>query len=175
MHSKVIHLIVVAVFSLVLNGCASGGEGAACPAGEEGCACFDAGTCNAGLVCSDQVCMVGVPDSGAAGSGPVVPQDAGAPDTAPADAGPVDLCGNGVIDNDEQCDNNELNGETCGTLGEGSGTLTCDPASCTYDVSMCTGSETDSGYGSSGSGGGGAGGSGGGNNGGSGGSSGSGP
>ena len=46
-------------------------------------------------------------------------------------------CGNGVIENDEQCDTGELDGETCETQGFGGGGLTC-AADCTIDTSQCT-------------------------------------
>jgi hypothetical protein len=51
---------------------------------------------------------------------------------------PAGICGNGIIEVMEQCDGVNLNGATCGTLGEGTGTLGCD-ASCMYDLSMCSG------------------------------------
>ena len=48
-------------------------------------------------------------------------------------------CGNGIIDNilGEQCDGSEFGGESCQSLGEGKGTLICDPVICTFDFSMC--------------------------------------
>ena len=54
--------------------------------------------------------------------------------TVPA---PVTLCGNGIIDEGEQCDGSNLGSETCTNLGEGDGVLMCS-ASCAYDTSMCT-------------------------------------
>ncbi len=51
-------------------------------------------------------------------------------------AAPELLCGNGVIDEREQCDGDNLGNETCLTLGEGDGELRCGPA-CLFDVSMC--------------------------------------
>ena len=49
-------------------------------------------------------------------------------------------CGNGVIDGNEQCDRNNLNQETCGSLGytSATGSLKCTD-DCTYDVSDCGG------------------------------------
>jgi len=47
-------------------------------------------------------------------------------------------CGNGVAEGDEQCDGEDLKDVTCVSLGEGGGTLLCDPETCTFDVSMCT-------------------------------------
>jgi len=49
------------------------------------------------------------------------------------------LCGNNTIDQGEDCDGTDLGGETCESLGEGTGELGCDPVMCTYDTSMCTG------------------------------------
>jgi hypothetical protein len=48
-------------------------------------------------------------------------------------------CGNGVIDPGESCDGTDLDGATCESLGEGTGTLSCDPVTCTFDTSMCSG------------------------------------
>lgn len=46
-------------------------------------------------------------------------------------------CGDGAIDAGEQCDGNNLQGFNCSSLGLGSGTLACDPVTCTFDTSMC--------------------------------------
>ncbi len=51
------------------------------------------------------------------------------------DGGPV--CGNGVIDDGEQCDSDNLNGFSCTDLGYSGGDLACDPVTCTYDASGC--------------------------------------
>jgi hypothetical protein len=45
-------------------------------------------------------------------------------------------CGNGVIDFDEACDQNNLNGETCVGLGFAFGTLSCG-AGCVLDTTGC--------------------------------------
>jgi hypothetical protein len=50
----------------------------------------------------------------------------------------ADLCGNGVVDNGEDCDGAELGGETCVTQGLDSGDLACTDA-CTFDLSTCLG------------------------------------
>ena len=42
-------------------------------------------------------------------------------------------CGTGVT----PCDSTNLGGATCGSVGAGSGTLLCDPVTCTYDTTMC--------------------------------------
>jgi hypothetical protein len=47
------------------------------------------------------------------------------------------VCGNGVIDDGEQCDGGNLGGFTCVDLGYSGGTLACDPVTCTYDASGC--------------------------------------
>lgn len=64
--------------------------------------------------------------------------DASAEGVAGSEAPPDELlCGNGVIDSPkEQCDGDDLGGETCLSLGEGDGELSCGPA-CLFDVSMC--------------------------------------
>lgn len=46
-------------------------------------------------------------------------------------------CGNGVVDDGEQCDGGELAGQTCGGFGFASGTLGCS-SSCRYDTLGCT-------------------------------------
>lgn len=48
-------------------------------------------------------------------------------------------CGNGAIDATEECDGMNLHEESCASLGMGSGMLSCDPVTCSYDTSMCTG------------------------------------
>ena len=46
------------------------------------------------------------------------------------------VCGDAVIEAAEQCDGENLGGESCDSLGEESGTLACDN-DCTFDVSGC--------------------------------------
>ncbi len=49
------------------------------------------------------------------------------------------ICGNGVVNPPfEQCDGNDLNGESCVGLGFGGGMLGCD-VNCTFDTSNCWG------------------------------------
>lgn len=48
------------------------------------------------------------------------------------------LCGNGVIEGNEQCDGDNINGFTCEALGYLSGTLQCDAVTCTFDTQLCT-------------------------------------
>jgi hypothetical protein len=49
-------------------------------------------------------------------------------------------CGNGNIDNGEQCDGNNLNGSTCQQLGFDGGTLSC-TAGCMLNTDNCTSDE----------------------------------
>jgi hypothetical protein len=49
------------------------------------------------------------------------------------DGGLGPACGEG-----RPCDPDNLGGETCSSLGAGSGRLGCDPETCTFDTSMCT-------------------------------------
>ena len=63
------------------------------------------------------------------------------------DSGPEEPkppCGNGG-----SCNPNDLGGETCLGLGMGTGTLACDPVTCTYDTSMCEGASNGMGMGGS--------------------------
>jgi hypothetical protein len=46
-------------------------------------------------------------------------------------------CGNGEIEEGEECDGTELDGVTCANLGFEGGELSCD-AMCTFDVGACT-------------------------------------
>ncbi len=55
-------------------------------------------------------------------------------------------CGNGVIDANEQCDGNELGGQTCESQGFAGGTLGC-TAACKFDTSACTEPSADCGNG----------------------------
>jgi hypothetical protein len=55
-------------------------------------------------------------------------------------------CGNGMIDLGEQCDGANLGGESCSSLGEGTGEIRC-TAECAFDVGMCTGIAATGGYG----------------------------
>jgi hypothetical protein len=48
-------------------------------------------------------------------------------------------CGDGMVSPGEQCDGGNLQGFDCASLGLGSGTLGCDPVTCTFDTSMCMG------------------------------------
>jgi hypothetical protein len=53
-------------------------------------------------------------------------------------------CGNGMVQYDEQCDGDDLAGETCMSQGEEAGTLSC-TASCEFDTSQCGATEGDAG------------------------------
>lgn len=46
-------------------------------------------------------------------------------------------CGNGVIDEGEECDGADLDGVTCMNLGFESGRLFCDPVICTFETDGC--------------------------------------
>lgn len=46
------------------------------------------------------------------------------------------VCGNGVARGDEQCDLGDLRGQTCDSLGHGTGTLGCTPE-CKFDFAGC--------------------------------------
>lgn len=48
----------------------------------------------------------------------------------------IAICGDGVIEGPEDCEREDLNGETCESLGYQSGTLSCDIA-CDFDTSGC--------------------------------------
>lgn len=48
----------------------------------------------------------------------------------------VDLCGNGMVDGDEQCDGDDLNGNACSDIGFDAGELACN-SGCVYDTFNC--------------------------------------
>jgi hypothetical protein len=48
-------------------------------------------------------------------------------------------CGDGMISPGEQCDGRDLQGFDCESLGLGEGNLACDPMTCAFDTSDCTG------------------------------------
>lgn len=63
------------------------------------------------------------------------PDDSGVPTTNdPSD--PMFVCGDGVLDPNEECDGSELDAQTCDGFGFDGGTLLCSPE-CAYDTSMC--------------------------------------
>ncbi len=69
------------------------------------------------------------------------PGSTGSPTTGPVNptGGGNGMCGDGQVAPGEQCDGAMLQGFDCGSLGLGSGTLGCDPMTCTFDTSMCSG------------------------------------
>jgi hypothetical protein len=79
------------------------------------------------------------------------------------DKKPASKCGNGTIDDGEDCDGTNLDSETCATVGMGtatSGTLAC-TSTCTFDLSGCMPAASGGSPGSGGAGSGGTPGSGG--------------
>jgi cysteine-rich repeat protein len=62
-------------------------------------------------------------------------QDADCSSVSNCDPGPV--CGDGVIEDTEECDGDNLNGQTCADLGFSLGELSCD-ANCQLDSLDCT-------------------------------------
>lgn len=48
----------------------------------------------------------------------------------------LSICGNGVIEGGEDCENTNLSGSSCQTFGYTTGTLSCDIA-CTFDKTSC--------------------------------------
>jgi len=49
----------------------------------------------------------------------------------------LSICGNGEKETGEDCDNNDLSGQTCQSRGFSSGALKCD-IDCTFDTSQCS-------------------------------------
>ncbi|WP_106390619.1 hypothetical protein [Enhygromyxa salina] len=96
-----------------------------------------------------------LPSGDGDGDGDTDPGDTGTGD-GDGDTGPGDgdttgnpICGNGLIDDGEQCDGGNLGGFTCMDLGYSGGTLGCDPITCTYDAAACV-TDMDGGGGTTG-------------------------
>lgn len=49
----------------------------------------------------------------------------------------ISICGNEIIEGGEDCEGENLNGQTCESIGYGSGTLSCDIA-CSFDTYSCS-------------------------------------
>lgn len=49
----------------------------------------------------------------------------------------LSVCGNSIVEGNEDCEGANLNSATCGSLGYGGGVLSCDIA-CSFDTSECT-------------------------------------
>jgi hypothetical protein len=76
--------------------------------------------------------------AGAAG-GPLLQRDAGPIDDPDGFGGIGTNPGTGPCGNGGDCDPNDLGGENCNSLNAGRGRLACDPITCTFDLSMCSG------------------------------------
>ncbi len=48
----------------------------------------------------------------------------------------ISVCGDGIIEGEEDCEGGDLNSQTCESLGYGPGILSCDIA-CSFDTSDC--------------------------------------
>jgi hypothetical protein len=57
---------------------------------------------------------------------------------------PTSVCGNGIVENPEQCDGTNLGATTCASVGLGTGPIRCD-ATCHLDISQCSGADDDAG------------------------------
>jgi hypothetical protein len=66
--------------------------------------------------------------------------DDGPPPTSNASndpSAPPSVCGNGVLEDDEACDGDDLGGKDCTSFGFDMGTLSC-AVDCSYDTSFCS-------------------------------------
>jgi len=90
----------------------------------------------------------GTADQGMGGQGNI--DTSGGTDAGGSDSTIEEECGNGMIDQNEDCDGANLGGATCGSLNNSSGTLSCSPT-CQYDLSMCQDDHSSTGgYGATG-------------------------
>lgn len=76
-----------------------------CPIGAEGCACTGGGSCDAGLVCMDGLCVADTSDSSSSDS-TTDPTTDSTTDTTTGDPG---VCGDGMIGGLEECDDGPNN------------------------------------------------------------------
>lgn len=84
------------------------------------------GACAKGATTLDEDANQNTPALGSSGNG----GGAGSNGASP--------CGNGRIDDGEDCDGTMLGSVTCENLGFTGGQLSCDPQTCMYETSMCT-------------------------------------
>ncbi|MCA9685043.1 MAG: hypothetical protein KC457_22865 [Myxococcales bacterium] len=161
MHTRTIArtILLLALSCLPLVGCfkieddgggdelAATDETSACPVSTENCPCTPGGGCDPGLECVDTMCVpVGGESSTDTTAGTTDTTTESSTDTTDTTTTEPstdtttttgDSCGNGMVDENEQCDGNDLGGYDCVDLGYVGGTLACDPTSCTFDVSGC--------------------------------------
>jgi hypothetical protein len=84
--------------------------------------------------CLEAICTAGVP------SNPPEPEGTtcgSGSDACNGSGSCILACGDGIIDNGEQCDGSDLGSATCQSEGFVNGTLTC-TASCTFDLAVCS-------------------------------------
>lgn len=66
------------------------------------------------------------------------------PDDPSTSTGAEPMCGDGMLDDGEECDGAELDGTTCADVGDFiGGRLACDARSCTFDTSGCMATPAD--------------------------------
>lgn len=137
-------------------------EGTGCELGFASCPCLPNGTCNVGLACeAGTVCQpdtgttttdstttstsdggidttsTGDPTTGDTTAGDTTTGETTMAETTDGDSSTGDSCGDGVLDKGEDCDDTDLAGESCASLGFLNGQLTC-AADCTFDTAACT-------------------------------------
>ncbi len=106
--------IILSLISLLFWACDD--DGGTPSAGSVGGPCYGDGTCDEGLECHSDLCVV--PNGNNTNNAQSV-------------------CGNGLIELGEQCDGPNMAGLTCATLGYVSGELSCTSDSCVLDTSAC--------------------------------------
>lgn len=83
--------------------------------------------CDSLLICQDEICDNNIDDNG---DGILDCADPG------CSGDPRCRCGNGILDVGEECDGQNLGGQSCASLGLGGGALGCE-LDCSFDTSGC--------------------------------------
>lgn len=129
------------------DGLCSGSEDTTNCVADCGSFCGD-GVCNGSeddLNCAEDCALACIPDGGGLGCDSSTPCCSGLGNCTggrPADrvcASSPGVCGDGVVEGDEECEAGVPLADTCTSIGFDGGTLACNTSTCIYDTTGCTG------------------------------------